>query len=468
VLGLESLAINVKSISVFVIVLSILIIVHEFGHFLTARWMGVSVERFSVGFGKKLFSFMYKETEFLVCLIPLGGYVKMLGDERGECQGSAGEFYSKPIWKRTLVVLNGPVVNYLFALFCLIWVFMIGYHDSPARIGGFLKNSPAAEAGLIIGDEIVKIDNKSVYGWNDLSTKIMTSQGETVDIVVKRGDEERAVTVRPSIQIKKNFFGQIRKIRRIKISPYANIIGEVAEEGAAAKAGLAAGDKIIKIDSQEIEGWEQVSRTIKSSEKDSIYITYVRKGESNIVEVFPEVKKIKTAEGKEKDVKLVGIGPAQEIAAYRFGPKEAIAQGFNKLMTITTMTYEAIYWMITGSMSPKNAAGPVGIFVIVKTAAEMGFSHLLFIVGVISASLAIFNLLPIFPLDGGHLLFFGIEKIRGGRPLPEKVEEWISKTGFSLIILLAIVIFYNDFVNIGLIDKVIDLFLWVKMSIVGQ
>jgi len=126
------------------------------------------------------------------------------------------------------------------------------------------------------------------------------------------------------------------------------------------------------------------------------------------------------------------------------------------------MTYKAIYYMLTGSMSAKNAAGPVGIFVIVKTAAEMGFSHLLFIVGVISASLAIFNLLPVIPLDGGHLFLIAIEKMRGGRPLPEKVEEWFAKIGFSLIILLAVYIFYNDFVNIGLIDKIKDLFFFLK------
>ena len=118
--------------------------------------------------------------------------------------------------------------------------------------------------------------------------------------------------------------------------------------------------------------------------------------------------------------------------------------------------------MLTGAMSPKNAAGPVGIFVIVKIAAELGFSHLLFIVGVISASLAIFNLLPIIPLDGGHILIIGIEKIRGGKPLPEKVEEWIGRIGFSLIIMLALFIFYNDFVNIGLIDKIKELFFYMK------
>ena len=460
--GFENLVVNLKSTGTFVIVLSVLIVVHEFGHFLTARWMGVSVERFSLGFGKKLFSFMYKETEFLICLIPLGGYVKMVGDERSECKGEAGEFFSKKPWKRGLIVLNGPVVNYFFALFCLIWVFMIGYHDSPARIGGFLDGSPAAEAGLIIGDEVVMVDSKKIYGWNELASSVAQSKNENIEITVLREGIEYDFSVLPKILEKKNIFGQTREVRRIEVSPYSNVVGEVINGSVADKAGIKSGDKIVKIDSSNIYDWISLSKSIKESENESVYITYLRDGKNNIVEIFPEVKVLKGKDGQEKKIKLIGIGPSQDVTTYKFGLKDAIVQGFKKLMVITQMTYDAIYWMITGSMSPKNAAGPVGIFVIVKTAAEMGFSHLLFIVGVISASLAIFNLLPLFPLDGGHLFLLVIEKIRGGKPLPEKVEEWISKIGFSLIIMLALFIFYNDFVNIGLIDKVKNLFLVVK------
>ena len=172
----------------------------------------------------------------------------------------------------------------------------------------------------------------------------------------------------------------------------------------------------------------------------------------------PNIDDRKNIFGQEKKLRLIGIQPAEEIVELKYGLGESFVKAWQKLAEITTMTYKSIYFMITGSLSAKDSlTGPIGIFGIVKVAAESGLSHFLFIMGVVSASLAIFNLLPIIPLDGGHLFLLAVEKIRG-EPLPEKVDEVIGKIGFGLFILLALFVFYVDFARFGLIDKIMSIF----------
>jgi len=350
---------------VFVIVLSILVIVHEYGHLATAKALGVRVERFAFGFGPKLCSFTRSGTEYAICLIPLGGYVKMAGDERNECKGAKEEFFSKPIGHRALIVVTGPIVNYVFAFVCFCIVFMIGYPALGPNVGEVIKGYPAQLAGLQAGDKILAIDAVRVDSWENVQAHISQGKSEQFTFLVERDHLQKTIVLNSLKENMENVFGQ----------------------------------------------------------------------------------KIQT--------RVVGIKPKDQIILLKYGFFESITRAGSKLVTITTTTYKALYLMVTGAMSTKDGVtGPIGIFFIIKKAAELGISYVIYIMAVISASLAIFNLLPLPVLDGGHLLFFGIEKLRG-KPLSQKTDEVIYKIGFSLIICLAVFVFYSDFVRYGIIDKII-------------
>jgi len=358
------------SFLVFITVLSILIIVHEYGHFAMAKRLGVKVERFSIGFGPRLISRMYRGTEFTVSLIPLGGYVKMAGDERDHCKGHQDEFYARAPGHRFLIVLMGPVVNYVLAFVCFWIVFIIGYPAISPKVGSLLEGYPAEKAGLKTGDKILQVDAVKIDSWEDIQQYISTSKGDALQFTALRDGKEVRATIVPTIEKLENIFGQ------------------------------------------------------------------------------------------KEDVRLVGIRPAEEVLFLRYNPFVSLGKSWGRLWEITTTTYKALYRMATGAMSAKDSmTGPIGIFYILQKAAEMGFSYVLYIMGIISASLAIFNLLPFPVLDGGHLALSALEKLRG-RPLPQRVDETINRIGISLIICLAVFVFYSDFVRFGWIDKLVNL--WSK------
>jgi regulator of sigma E protease len=364
---------------VFLIVLSILIVVHEWGHYITARKCGVAVEQFSLGFGPKLFGWKHDGTEFCLCAIPLGGYVKMAGDEREKCTGGSDEFFSKSVGHRALIVLMGPVVNLVLAFVCFWAVFMIGFVDMDASskkvspvVGQIIDNSPAQKAGLETGDRILTIDGHAINNWPDLQENITNSKEATVALVIDRKGQQLEKNLTPQDQVQKDIFGKEHKARRIGIGP-------------------------------------------------------------------------------------MPMKNADDVIIKRYGFFGSFAKAAEELYTISVKTYVALYEMVIGARSPKDAMGIVGMFFVIKFALTVGFSFLLHIVGVISASLALFNLLPVIPLDGGHLFLLGIEKLRG-RALSPKTDMAIARIGFSLIIMLAVFIFYVDFERIGLVDKVMHLF----------
>lgn len=361
---METLIVNIQTTAIFIGVLSILILVHEWGHFITAKRLGITVEKFALGFGPTVYAKTVNGTRYLINAVPLGGYVKMAGDERSECRGKPEEFYSRPAGHRAAVIINGPLVNFIFAYLCLFIVFMAGYPDLSGTVGEVLEDYPARQAGVEAGDRIV--------GINEMPT----------------------------------------------------------------------------------QSWTQVQQAITESTTAQIHLRIVRGGEESALSITPKIERVRTIFGGFKELRLIGIRPSEEIILLKYGPGTAVFKAGEELTRITTMTYKAIFSMMTGAMSVKeNVTGPIGIFYIVKKAAEMGLSHLVFIMGVISASLAIFNLLPIIPLDGGHLFLLGIEKIRG-RTLPPKVDEYIVKIGFGLIVGMALFVFYSDFARFGWLDKI--------------
>ncbi len=367
------------SLIIFIFILSILILVHEWGHFIIARKCGVRIEQFALGFGPKLLSRMHDGTEFCLCAIPLGGFVKMAGDERDKCLGKNDEFFTKPHGLRALIVLMGPVVNLLLAYVCFWFVFMIGYVDMdlssqkiPSVIGEILPHSPAALAGLKLGDKILSIDGHTIGHWSQLQELVSNTISPHLFLNIQRDGHKISILVTPQEQDQQDIFGRHHITRRIGVGPQP-------------------------------------------------------------------------------------ISNAKDFVIVRYGFFGSFVKAGEELWKISAKTCVALYEMCIGERSPKEAMGIIGMFFVIKFALTIGFAFVLHIVGIISASLAIFNLLPVIPLDGGHLFLIGLEKLRG-KALSVKTDQLIAKAGFTLIIMLALFVFYSDFDRIGLIDKMVNLF----------
>jgi regulator of sigma E protease len=343
--------------------------VHEFGHFIAAKRIGVRVEKFSFGFGPKLFSVHRGDTEYLVSAIPLGGYIKMAGDEPGESlTGKSFEFLSRSIWERFQVIFAGPLLNYVLAFLIFSVIFMFGSPTLTTEVGSLLKDYPAEKSGLMVGDKVVRADGKDVKYWEDM-TEI----------------------------IRKHLEGPIK-------------------------------------------------------------LTIEKSGKMSEVEIQPVIRDVKDIFGKHTKIALLGIAPSQKIESVRYGFFESFSKGFKKVIDLTAITYKAIWSIATGSLSVKESmTGPIGIFIITGKAAEMGLIYLFHLMAMLSASLAIFNLLPLPVLDGGHILFLFVEKLRG-KPLSVKVQENIANAGVGLLILLTVFIFYNDIVKFGVFDHIMKFF----------
>ena len=333
---------------------------------------------------------------------------------------------------------------------------MLGYPGISTRISEVIDGGPAQAAGMRIGDKITAINDYYVYGWVNLEEKLVGEDTHPIKVTFLRNKEEYTAILTPDIKLKPDMLGKERYVRDLGIGEFANVIGGVSEKSPAQRAGLKEGDQIIEIDGQKIMDWSDIQESVVSSKNERIVVKLLRNGKEIVTAITPEIMTYKNEKGEEKEKRIIGVSPTQEMNSFRFGFVDSIFKAYEELKFITVSTYESLFRMITGAMSAKQSVtGPVGIFYIVKGASEQGIVHVIFILGVISASLAIFNLLPVIPLDGGHLFLIAIEKIRG-KPVSSKIEEYISRVGFSLIILLALFVFYSDFSRFGWIDNMIN------------
>ena len=421
----------------FLLVLGVLIFIHELGHFAVAKWANVGVERFSLGFGPRLIKVKRKETEYCISLIPFGGYVKMVGesqDEEVKEEDEKRSFSGKPLNLRALIVAAGSVMNLVLALFLFPLIFMLGievpaYIDKPAVIGYVAKGEAGDKAGLKKGDTIEGINSKKVATWEDFFRELTLNPDKSLSISISRDSTVSTVTF-PS-EILNTGMGVYPLI--------PPVIGDVSKGFPAEKAGLKSGDVIKTVDGMPISHWVELQEIIKQSAGKKVFL--IERGEKSFqVEIVPVYN-------GELKAYIIGVMQGEDTVVKRHGFFESVRLGLSRALDMVVLLFVVIKGLIVGTYSVNTLGGPIMIAQVAGRAAESGIVELFSIIAFLSLQLGIINLLPIPVLDGGHLFFFLIEKIRG-KPLSEKIVSISQQIGMTLLIALMVFVTWNDILRL--------------------
>ncbi|MFO8052801.1 MAG: RIP metalloprotease RseP [Candidatus Omnitrophota bacterium] len=433
---------------IIVVVFSILIIVHEFGHFLAARLSGVKVTHFSIGFGPVLLKKKIKQTNLLICAFPLGGFIKMAGDSRSESRGYRDEFFSKSPGIRSRIVFAGPLFNYILAFLMLAVVATIGYSVQDTVVGAVEKGSPAQQAGIQRGDKVVAVGDKKVESWSKLQTEIYQAK-DSINLSLERNGNELNLKIPVEEKEITNKLGRETKVSQIGISAYGPVIGEIIEDYPAQQAGLKKGDKILEVNGKSVESWKDLAERIQNS-KDFVSLKIKREEKVFSLKVPVKKEEFKNLKSGKEYISVIGIRPFSKDKILKVGFPGSLGKGVKMLFRTTALSVKGLWYMITDpSISfRESVAGPIYISYIISKTAELGFVALLQLMSLLSIFLFVINLLPIPVFDGGHIVFFGIEKLRGS-PLSQKTEDTANRIGLALIIVLMFFVFYNDIVKRG-------------------
>lgn len=447
----------IYTVIAFIVALGILIAFHEFGHYWVAKRLGVKVLRFSIGFGKPLWvrRFGRDQTELVVAALPLGGYVKMLDETEGDVPEADKEraFNRQSIPKRVAIVVAGPLFNFLFAVLAYSVLYTVGIDGIKPIVGRVIEGSIAEQGGFRIGDELLAIDGKEVLSWDHRRLRLFERalNGRKVQVEVR--DPEGAVRTRvldlsnlPPSQINAGLlerglglYGYIPEI-----VPVIGVIGD----GPALNAGIQVGDRIAKIDGKPIESWEDVVKGISPKAGKNVRITVDRAGELITFDVTPEpVKRNGETVGQIKIRPRYAEIPAELRVRVRFGLGQAVVEGITSTWSMSVLTVKMLIKMLQLEVSTKNISGPLTIAQYAGHTAKVGPDRFIMFLAVVSISLGVLNLLPIPVLDGGHLLYYFIEAIKGS-PVSERVMIWGQQFGILLLIGLMMLAFYNDFTRI--------------------
>jgi regulator of sigma E protease len=445
-----------NSFFIFIVVLGILIFFHELGHFLVARLFGVGVEKFSLGFGPRIFGRTIGRTDYRVSLIPLGGYVKMVGDEPDAELPPEDEPYSfthKHVAKRSLIVAAGPLFNVLLAVIIFTAVlFFVGLPSIRPFIRSVDPDSPAFVSGLRVNDLIAAIDGQPIRSWRDIDAILTDNEGEPLKISVQRDGERIELAVTPKQVSAKNLFGDAIHYFDIGISGVTElqaIVDKVMDGMPAQKAGLQHGDQIVAIDDQPIERWAQMQQIVSNSKGKSLTFS-IRRGEEVLdIRIKPEIIQEKNPLGIKQNAYRIGIrapsitAPEKDQMTIRLNLLEAAGTGLTHTWEMTKTTVYFFGKLIQGKIPMESIGGPIRIAQMAREEADQGLVRLLNFIAIISVHLAILNILPIPVLDGGHLLFYGLEAVLR-RPVSLRMRETAQQIGIFLLILLMIFVFYND------------------------
>ncbi len=415
-----------------ILALSFLIFIHELGHYLAAKKVGVHVIEFSIGFPPKVFSKIIGKTEYLISLIPIGGYVRLKGQSIDDEDVSDPENYAaKSVLERFFILISGPMMNLLVALFLMPLVFFIGYeipaylNDIPV-VGSVDSGSKAEVLDIEKEDLILSVNDKKVATWKETQNQIMSSKEPVILVQIKRGQEINSIALKSSYFTSAEGFGW-----NAKISP---IIGRISPDSPAAESGLQFGDKLVEINDIKIFDWSQISPIIQNSKGNPVTFVIDRNGQQNEYVISP------TLDSK-YNYWIIGISSKTEKVSESF--VNSIILGTKRVYFLTTRTFVFLFRLISGKEKSDSVGGPIMIAKMMGQAAQTSISSLLTLVAFISLQFCIFNLLPIPALDGGHVLFLVIEKI-SGRSLSKNLRLSIQRIGFSLLMLLILYISIQD------------------------
>jgi regulator of sigma E protease len=444
------------------VALGLLITFHEFGHFWVARRMGVRVLKFSIGFGSKLWSRTGRDgTEYIIAAIPLGGYVKMLDEREGEVDEADLEeaFNRKSVWARIAIVIAGPAFNLIFTLLAFWLMFMVGMPESRAVIGEV--SGIAASAGLERGDRIISLDGKTTQTWSHAHLGLITRALDRAKVAleVEQTDGQHRQVELDLSQLGSDF-NEEKTLQSIGITIWRPIlpaiVGEVSPEGPAYHAGFKAGDRIIKIAGEQVPDWAWVGALVQKhgTANEPLSVIVEREGGTLDISVSPA----KTSSGTFSSRLILGISnkpadaelEAQVSRAYffhQYGLFDGFIAASSEMWRLTRSTLGLLGRMLTGSASVKNLSGPISIAQFANSSANAGVSSFLFFLGAISLSLGILNLLPIPVLDGGHLLYYLIELVKGS-PVSEQVQAKGQYIGLMALFGLMGIAFFNDILRL--------------------
>ncbi len=434
------------TILAFLFVLGVLIFVHELGHFLMARRIGVRVITFSLGFGPKLLSVKRGGTEYCVSAIPLGGYVKMAGENPEDSRtGAPDEFLSKGKWQRFQVLIMGPVMNLLLAIVVMTVVFYRGaqvpvFEQQPVVIGAFADNSVGAKSGLQLGDRIVAVDGKPVDTWDQFSLAIVPKAKREVALSVVRGGKAQQITVVPDSQGK-------YEMGDIGVQPLVHPeVAEVSPNQPAAEAGLRRDDVILGAGGEQNVSYDRLIAAIRGSEGKPLVLT-VRRGDT-VQEITVKPRKI-------GDIVMMGaqLRPF-ETRTMEPGPVQAFKLSLDKNWEWSKLIVQTLVGLFTRETSVKQLMGPVAIADLSGSAAQAGWIQLFSLMSMISLNLGLLNLMPIPVLDGGHIFILALEGL-ARRDFSMRVKEKMLLAGFVLLLMLMVTVIYNDLMRIQWIEKLV-------------
>lgn len=444
------------SLGSFIVALGILVAVHEWGHFWVARRCGVHVERFSVGFGKPLWSRVDKlGTEYVIAAIPLGGYVRML-DERVDnvpANKAHKAFNRQPVGNRMAILAAGPGVNFIFAVFALFVMYLIGVQTIKPIVGEVTPNSIIAVAGIESGDEIIAVGSRETLDWEAVNLELISYVGDAklpLTIRRARGFEQEISLFIDDWKFDPDKESALSSLGMAPLRPDVTLeIAVVAEGSAAETMGIQIGDRFTHFNDQPIASWQGLVEEISTRPSENVSFTLVREEQNLTLS-----GSLGEVEGAEQSRGYLGVSPRVEpwpdgvVFKHQYGMIDGFAQALDRTWRLMTLSVEMIGKLITGDVSVKNLSGPISIAQGAGASAGYGFVYFLSFLALISVNLGIINLLPLPMLDGGHLMYFSIEWLTG-KPVPESIQEVGFKIGGILLLGLMSIAIFNDLARLG-------------------
>ena len=461
----------IQSVFALLVTFTILVTVHELGHYLVARFFGVHVLRFSLGFGAPIckFSLTKKElptswkhnepefvpTEFILSAIPLGGYVKFLDDREQEVPSEFLSFcYNhKKAWQRIAIAAAGPAANFLLAIFCYWSLFVGGEAGVSPVLGSIDRESVASKSGLKPNQEIVRIDSKETRTWGEVNIRLLERLGETGEIVFTVKNKETASLSLHRVPIS-NFLSKSEEpnpasvlglVLNKPIQPAK--IGELSVDGRARASGLRIGDEIKKVDNKAIYNWQDFVAIIQANPETSLNLEFERDGFSKNVVLVPKQR------SKNNPIGYIGASseriewPKERLVVKEYSLIGSFLRAIEKTLDVISFTLDSLKKMLLGLISTKNLSGPITIASVANDTAANGISSYISFIALLSISLGVINLLPIPMLDGGHIFYYIIEVLRG-KPLPDSVQNFASQVGIFLLLGIMTLAIYNDIMRV--------------------